>query len=351
LILADSRSSSRQRVRALTIVLVALGAGCASTSPAPPAGAPAPPAPVLAPVAQGPASPTVATIGDESITAAELRAEMESRGGSIPGQYQTLEQKRALLDDVVHRRVLADRAYREGLEDDPVFRATIERMLVQRLESVHLEPALAALTVSEEEISAYYETRRTNEYVTPARVRVAWIFVEVSPRATEEKVEELRQRAEAARREALALPPDTRGFGALSQKYSDDPASRYIGGELGWAYESQKETYRYGPEVLEAALALTEPGEVSPVLRLPKGFAIVRLVLREEAAPTPLDKLRAGIRNVLMREKREAVRRAFYEESLGDREVRVDDAALAAVEPPGEPKEEGAPKPPPLPSN
>lgn len=346
--LADTGSTRGRIVRALPIALLALGAGCATTPSAPPA---ATPTPVLPPVASAPESPTVATVGGEAITAAELRAEMERRGGSLPGQYQTLEQKRALLDEVVNRRVLAERARREGLEDDPVYRAAVERMLVQRLESVHLEPALEALTVSEEEIAAYYEARRATEYLTPARVRVSWIFVDVPSRAAADKVEERRLRAEAARREALDLPPDTRGFGALALEYSDDPASRYIGGELGWAYESQKATFRYGPEVLEAAFALTEPGAVSPVVRTEHGFAIVRVDQRDESAPTPLDKLRAGIRNVLMREKRDAVKRAFYEESLAGVGVRVDDAALAAVEPPGAPKEEGAPEPPPLPSN
>jgi parvulin-like peptidyl-prolyl isomerase len=331
----------------LSLLLVA---ACA-TAPAPapvdsgtgPAAAPAAPSP--------PSSPVVASVAGESITAAELRAEMERRGGQLPGQYQTTEQKRALLDEMIRRRALAASARAAGLENDPDYRAAVERMLVQRFEADRLEPLLEAVSVSEEEIAAYYEQRRETEYVTPARVRIAWIFVEVSRRADDAKVEERRQRAEQARREALALPADTHDFGPLALKYSDDPASRYLGGELGWAYQSQVETFRYGREVLEAAFALTAPGELSPVLRTEHGFALVRLVGRDEAEPTPLDKLRPGIRNVLMREKRDAVRRRFYEESLEGLALRIDEAALAAVEPPGEPKEEGPLQPPPLPAD
>jgi parvulin-like peptidyl-prolyl isomerase len=203
--------------------------------------------------------------------------------------------------------------------------------------------------VSEDEIAAHYAAHEA-EYRLPARARAAWIFVDVPKRADADRVAQLGRRAAAAREAALALPATTAGFGAVALEYSDDPATRYTGGEIGWIHAAQGDAFRYGPEVLAAALALSAPGEVSPVLRTEHGFALVRLMAREAEAPAPLEKLRPGIRNLLLREKRATVRREFQRELLAGLEVRVDESALAAVEPLAAPAAAPA-QPPPLPAH
>jgi parvulin-like peptidyl-prolyl isomerase len=313
-------------------------AGCATGAPAPEPPATSRAAPSTAPAAAStapaaePEGPVVAWVAGRPVTAAALRAEMERRGGRIPGQYQTVEQRRALLDEMIADLAMAETARRQGLDQDPEFRAAFDRMLVQRFEQAHLEPRLEAVEVGEAEIAAYYAAHQ-DEFRMPERARAAWIFVDVPKRADEAKRAALERRAGEARQAALKLPAATPGFGALAIEYSDDPATRYTGGEIGWVHPGQGDNFRYGPEVLEAALALKAPGELSPVVRTEHGYALVRLVAREEAAPTPLDKLRPRLRNLLLREKREAVRREFHRGLLAALESRIDEAALAAVEP------------------
>jgi hypothetical protein len=84
--------------------------------------------PLLALVASGcdsgstPKAPTgqvVATVDGEEITVRQLQAEL-SRAVAVPPAQQK-EQRRAALNFIVERTVLADEARKEGIDKDPEF--------------------------------------------------------------------------------------------------------------------------------------------------------------------------------------------------------------------------------------
>jgi len=289
----------------------------------------------------------LARAGEITIGVEEFRAEMARRGGHVPGAYATLEQKRALLDEMIQSRALAQAAIAAGYDRDPEFRAAVERMLGSRYLRDHLDDRLAEAAVTDEEIDAFYESHR-DEYLTPARARAAWVLVRVANKATDEAVARARQRAESAREEALVLPAGERNLGDVARRLSEDAATRYTGGEIGWIYESQGESYRLGAEFVREVFALSEPGSISPVLRHELGFYFVKLVEREAAAPAPLEKMAPGIRSRLLKERREAIRAAFFAGLVGGAAPAVDESALAAIRPLA-PTEKPELAPPPLP--
>lgn len=294
------------------------------------------------------AGPTVlARAGDVTIDVEEFRAEMARRGGHVPGAYATVEQRRALLDEMIQSRALALAAIAAGYDRDPEFRAAVERMLGTRYLREHLDEQLSNVSVSEDEIAAFYESHR-DEYLTPARARAAWVLIRVPRKATPEAVEKARERAEAAREEALALPGTERNLGDVARRLSEDAATRYTGGEIGWIYESQGESYRLGPEFVHEVFALSGPGSLSPVLRHELGFYFLKLVEREGAAPAPLEKMAPGIRSRLLKQKQEATRAAFFARLLGGTQIAIDESALAAIQPLA-PAEKPEREPPPLP--
>lgn len=298
----------------------------APAAPAPAAGAPSAPAP------QGAPPVVLARVGDETISVDEFRAEMAHRGGRTPGQFSTVEQRQALLDEMIQQKVALQQARQEGLDRDPEYRATIERMLTTQYLRAHLDPLLDKIEVKPEEVAAFYEAHR-EEFLTPERIRAAWIFLAVSAKADAAQVEKTRQRLVAARDEAAKLPAETRNFGEVAKRISEDPATRYVGGELGWIYEGDAGSYRWGPELVRAAFALPAPGAMSEVLRHEKGWYLLKLVEREEAKPAPLEKLAPGIRSRIQKERREAVRASFYAQLLAGTPVTVDAARLAAIAP------------------
>jgi parvulin-like peptidyl-prolyl isomerase len=343
-----------------TLAVLLLAAGCAtggSPAPLPPAAPAARSADHPTPGAQAPAAavkpapPAVvlARVGDETITVEEFTLEMARRGGRIPGQFATVEQRRALLDEMIQQRAALAQARAEGLDRDLEYRATIERMLTTQYLQAHLEPELEKIEVSAEEIAAFYAAHQ-DEFLTPERIRVAWIFLGVSAKADAAQVEKVRQRLVAARDEASKLGAETRNFGAIARNISEDPATRYVGGEIGWIYLDQAESYRWGPDVVRNSFALPAPGALSDVLRHEKGWYLLKLIEREEAKPTPIEKLSGGIRSRILKERREAARAAFYAHLLAGMTVNVDAARLAAIEPISGPRPPASP-PPPLPQN
>lgn len=340
--------------RSAVLAMLLMVASCATDSATAPKTA-ASVSPTPAPPASGaartpPAAPAVvlARVDDQEITVEEFRAEMARRGGRVPGQFATVEQRQALLDEMIQQRAALAQAVREGLDRDPEYRATVERMLTTQYLRAHLDPELEKVNVSDAEIAAFYAAHLP-EFMTPARLRAAWIFLAVSAKADAAQVEKTRQRMVEIRDEAARLPAGTRNFGEVAKKYSEDGATRYVGGELGWLYVDQAAAYRWGQELVQAAFALPAPGALSEVLRHEKGWYVLKLVEREDAQPTPIEKIAAGIRSRIVKERREAVRASFFARLLAGTTVNVDAARLAAIAPLSPPQP--ATPPPALPKN
>jgi parvulin-like peptidyl-prolyl isomerase len=289
----------------------------------------------------------LALVGETSITATAFRQEMIRRGGSLPGQYATVEQRRALLDEMILFKAQVERARAEGYDQDPVVVALQEKAMVRRFQEDQLETSLKTLEISESELKAFYDAHAA-DYARPERRQAAIIYMATGPDATEDELRALEARAEAVKAEAAQLDPGVRHFGALSVRHSDDRVSRYRGGVIGWLATDSRQTYKWEPEVVAAIMALEEPGELGPVLRTASGIYLVRLVNRENARIRPYEDLKDGFRVQLLREKRDALQNAFLNDVLEGVPVVVDDAKLAAIQPVGPPAESEQ-SPPPLP--
>jgi len=311
--------------------------------------------PTSSPAAEPPAdrnvapAPAVATVGDEPITADELRTEMARRGGGVPGQFATPEGRRALLDELIRFEALAARAREAGYDRDPDLRAAFKRLMVEAYLRDQIEAPLAGVEVSDEEVRRFYDEHK-DEYARPERRQAAIVFIQVHPNASAEKKAELTARAEAALAEARALDPKVRHFGQVARGHSDDRASRYQGGVIGWLSSDTGASYKWPAEVIEAVMALEEPGEIGPIVRADAGFYLVRLVDREESEARPFELLAAGFRNQILRAKQGRMRQEFLDQILSDLWIEVDEEQLQLIEPPAGARESRAQKrPPPLP--
>ena len=290
----------------------------------------------------------VARVGDELITVERFHAEMLRRGGRRPGQYATTEQKRALLNEMIRFEALAAQAREAGYDRDPETLAVMKRLMVARYQRDVLEARLAEIEVSDEEIERFY-AEHEDEFARPERSRAAIVFIEVPKGASDAVRAERKARAEAALGEARALNSGIQHFGRLAIQYSDDRASRYRGGVIGWLSHGSTQQYKWGDEVVAAVHALEHPGEIGPLVETDAGYYLVRLVDREESAARPLAALRNGLRNRLLHERQAAVREAFEQEALAAGQVEVDEDLLSSIEAPTPPAKEEALRPPPLP--
>ena len=276
----------------------------------------------------------VARVGDDYITTAAFTEEMRRRGGTQPGQYQTVEQRRALLDDLVYRRALVTSARREGMDAQPAVQRSIDQLLANQYLQATLRQTQQGISITDDDVRAEYD-RRADSYTVPARRRIAMVRIGVAGNADEAAWTRALETAAQARTKALALGPEVPHFGVVAREYSDDRASRYRGGVIGWIADDQAQRYSHDKAVLDAAYALKNAGDVSDVLRGTDGAYLLRLVDAEPARERAFDDLAAGIRQGVLQQRLTQAEHDFRVALLKTSNVEVREAALANIAPVG----------------
>jgi peptidyl-prolyl cis-trans isomerase SurA len=178
------------------------------------------------------------------------------------------------LDRAVQRIVEANKTtlaeFRKTLEADGVsferFRADVRKqILLTRLREREVDDRVQ---VSDGEIDIFLEANRAATQ-TAVEYNVAHILVRIPEQASPERIEQARARAEQARVEAAGGAD----FGRLAATLSD-AGDALQGGALGWRTPGRL------PELFAEALQGMKPGEVSPLLRSPAGFHLLKLLDR-----------------------------------------------------------------------
>jgi parvulin-like peptidyl-prolyl isomerase len=269
----------------------------------------------------------VAQVGEQVITLAIFQQELARRENGAPGSYPNLKAKQALLEELIGMEALYKRALAAGYDKDPQIAAAYKRQLVAKYQ----EDQLARVSTGQataEEIASYYESE-AERFSTAERVQAAIIVIPVSRMASPEKRAALAERATAIRAEALvALPAGT--FGALALKHSEDQASRYRGGDVGWFDVGTTNTVWPGA-VMEALFKLARPGDISPVVETSTAFYMVKLVARRPAQKRPLPEVQAGIVYLIQRDKEQQIRDSLGARARQGLAIRVNEALLEKI--------------------
>src|ERR1700682_1678177 len=140
------------------------------------------------------AGPVVAQVGDEAITADDVRQRLNETSPFLRARYNTPERKKEFLENMVRNELLAQEAVRQGYDKSPAVREQTKRAMIQELIKHQLVAQLSVRHIADEELKKFYEAH-IDEFVKPERARVLHVFLP----ATDAK-----QRAEA-RKHAAAL--------------------------------------------------------------------------------------------------------------------------------------------------
>lgn len=278
----------------------------------------------------------LARVGGVTVTVAEFEREWTRVARSAPTAAPMEAQRRQLLDEMIGFRLRVAAARAAGLDREPELVASFEQALVRRLDEQWTDQHRGELAVTDEEIAAAYAARQES-YRLPPRARAALIWI-AAAKGSDRKAAE--RRAEKALDEARRLPAEPADFGALAIAYSEERASRYQGGDIGWLAAGGAS--RWPAAVTAAIFALDLPGALSPLVETADGFYLVRLTAREESRLRPLASVRDALRSDLLRAKHQALRAAQSAALAADFPVAVDEALFETLAP-------VAVRPPPLP--
>lgn len=207
------------------------------------------------------------------ITQQEVLEAAQRLPTALRDQYTTPNGRKQFVQAVLSKRLLREEARRRGLTEAPEVRAQVEE-LEERLaiQALLAEAARTAPMTSESELKAYFEAHKP-EFRSPTRVRISRVLLR-----GDSADKTLRARAESIRQRALK----GEAFAKLATLGSGPEAT--AGGDVGWISEiSDDET--------KAALGL-KAGEVSAVLAVSSGVAVLKATERQEARDATFEEVR-----------------------------------------------------------
>ena len=172
-------------------------------------------------------------VGSVEITQADLDYHLQEKHSGRMDE----EARRKALDELAERARFTQAARDAGLDDDPLARAEIARILTTRLKEKLLFPKLkeAAVPVPEARLPELYESE-ASRFQSPEKRQVAVLWL--NPGADPERGKAYQDKMTKARewyfsQSDLAEKPD-QGFSVLAVDYSEHAATRFKGGVLGW---------------------------------------------------------------------------------------------------------------------
>ena len=274
------------------------------------------------------------------------------QNGYNPAQFEAA-QRRAMREDQLQRAIGAT-----AVITPAEYRRYLNLVAEQRLVSLatfDIETAAAAVEVSDEMVTAFYE-ENDSMFLTPEMADIEYIEIrredvaanmEVSEEALQEYYldsqnrylqDEQRQArhililfgddedaAEVAAADALARVNAGESFEALAAELSMDGGTANNGGDLGVLTRSQL------PGELGGAIFALAEGDVDGPIKTDFGFHIVRLDRILEQGPLPLDQVRGELLTELREREAEDAFRAL-ERTVSDAIFDSDDMqAIAAA--------------------
>jgi peptidyl-prolyl cis-trans isomerase SurA len=201
------------------------------------------------------------------------------------------------------------------------FKRDLRRSLT--VEKVLNKEVTSKISVTDQDISDYYNAHKAEFNLIESQYHLAQIFVTPipNPQVHNLKNDKAQNEADAHKKIQMLVNRLDSGddFATLAMSFSEDPETSGNGGDLGFTPESALQ--RTDPVTRDAVLKL-KPGQYSPVITVVDpnskrlvGFRIVKLVAKEPAGQREYKnpQVQEAIRSQLRDRREQLLKAAFYE--------------------------------------
>lgn len=201
--------------------------------------------------------PTVATVNGQAIKFSNFDQAYKQNLLVVSDKKVTKER---VLTDMINRELGIAKAKKLKLDQDPVVKEKMEDVLFHAMVSKDLEPQLAKINVTDEDVKKYYADHK--EY------RTAHILFRM-------RAQPVKEESEAALAQALEvygqISKKPASFAELANKYSQSSTAPN-GGDLGF-----QPALRYAPEYFDA-IKNKPVGYISPPIKTQFGYHIIKVL-------------------------------------------------------------------------
>lgn len=234
------------------------------------------------------ADPVVAQRGTAVVTLKEV----DARVGQLPdevraGFMNSPERIEQMLQGMLLDEQLANEALENGLDKEPLFAEEVELAKAQVLARRRQQQFQRELEVPDfEPLARERYMADPAKYGKPERLDLQHVLIRTIGRSEADAIalaEEIRAKAVAGE-----VP-----FEELVAEYTDERNPQTDNRTDGMLREVRRGAMV--PTFEEAAFALTEPGEISPVVQTPYGWHVIKLLERKPELRVPFERVRETI--------------------------------------------------------
>ena len=237
------------------------------------------------------------TVGQETITKADLASKTATMPPQIRGRFETKAGRQQLLEQVVLISLLSQEARRLGIDKQEKVQKKIkeltDNLIVQELTRQQIT---GEVTVSDDEVEAYYLENK-KDFVRAEQINVSFIMFATTAGSTSEEKEAKRKLA----LKTLKRLKKGADFADVAREVSEDKRTGRRGGVSGF-FARGRRAKMYGEKFEEVAFAL-KTGEMSDVFETERGYYIIWLGDRQPRTEQSLSQAKSKIARKLQQTK------------------------------------------------
>jgi len=172
------------------------------------------------------------------------------------------------------------------------------------------------ISISDADVANYYNANKAMFNLPEPRIHLAQILVSPDPSSEVRNLKNSKAKNEAEAKAKIAniemQLKQGQDFATLAANYSEDVNSAPNGGDMGFLPESTLE--KVSPD-LRKIVSNLEPGAISPVMHMPDGYRILKVISKEPQGQRDLNdpRVQQQIREELKNEKDSLLKAAYIE--------------------------------------
>ncbi len=298
-----------------------------------------------------------ATVNNRVISYAELDKNFQSQAmanqeGSSEDQVNI--QKLELLRNMIDNEIMVQRAEKMGLtavDSDvegkfnelkaPYTKEEFEKQLQNRkmtvedlkaqirrelsIQKLFNKEITSHITITDADVANFYNSNKASFNLAEPQVHMAQVVVSPNPDPNVRNLKNDKARnLEEAKKKIQTIEARLKqgeDFGMIAQNYSEDPNTAANGGDLGFVPESAFD--KTSVELRKVILGL-KPGELSPIIPMPDGYRILKVISKEPSGQRELTdpRVQQSIRETLLNRKDQLLKAAYYEVARNEAQVQ-----------------------------
>ncbi|MBM3737104.1 MAG: peptidylprolyl isomerase [Acidobacteria bacterium] len=203
------------------------------------------------------------------------------------------------------------------------FKAQLKRDLsIQKLFNKEIT---SHINITDKDVADFYNANKGSFNLPEPQIHMAQVLVtpRPDPNVRNLRSDKAQNDDQAAKKIQMIEARLKQGedFAMIAQNFSEDPNSAPNGGDMGFIGESSLEQAHADLRKLVTAL---RPGQLSPVIRTPEGYRILKIVSKEPAGQRQLNdpRVQQTIRETLLNRKDQLLKAVYYEIARNEAQVQ-----------------------------